>query len=105
MFKKVDFFDHLSPSSCKRSLWTPPYYDPFYALHKHETAETWDDRFIDVFCFFPGDLDLIEPSSNFPKVPIGLSGNKKPNKPEDNISSESSIEVDEPAINVPGKLS
>ena len=47
--------------------------------------------------FFPGELDLIEPSSNFPKVPIGLSGNKKPNKPEDNISSEE--EVDEPAIN------
>ena len=40
---------------------------------------------------------MIEPSSNFPKVPIGLSGNKKPNKPEDNISSEE--EVDDPAIN------
>ena len=23
--QKVDFFDHLPPSSCKRSLWTPPY--------------------------------------------------------------------------------
>ena len=23
--QKVNFFDHLPPSSCKRSLWTPPY--------------------------------------------------------------------------------
>ena len=23
--QKVDFFDHLHPSSCKRSLWTAPY--------------------------------------------------------------------------------
>ena len=26
-FQKIDFFDLLPPSSCKRSLWTPPYSD------------------------------------------------------------------------------
>ena len=25
VYKKLIFFDHLPPSSCKRSLWTPPY--------------------------------------------------------------------------------
>ena len=31
--QKVDFFDHLPPSSCKRSLWTAPNYPFVYELN------------------------------------------------------------------------
>ena len=52
--------------------------------------------------FSLGDLDLIEPGLSFPKDPIALSRNKKPNN---NISSDLSIEDYELANNDAGKFS